>query len=82
MIALGLGWPGPAGAADADHLGRRVGPENRRRSTPRCETGTYPDAGGSSVGARRLLRYLPPGDKHSDVSDLDRGRGLNVSLHA
>jgi len=24
----------------------------------------------------------PPGDKHSDVGDLDRGRGLNVSLHA
>lgn len=34
MIALGLGWPAPAGAADADHLGRRVGPENRRRLTP------------------------------------------------
>lgn len=33
-IALGLGGPAPTGAADADHLGRRVGPENRRRSTP------------------------------------------------
>lgn len=41
-----------------------------------------PDAGGSRVGAWRLPRYLPPGDKHSDVSDLNRGRGLNVSLHA